>query len=182
MNRDTKIIIPQAIESINGILFISLKEEKKERSILLEIGDVEATNIFLGMNSDLFITEVLDTHDLLIESLTRFNIEIISGILTDSDGDYWEGSLELMNLDTQESTYIDCRPTDIIVILLKLGLPIYIYETLLESYKIDEKMRVETHNENSIEKLETMLNKYIVEEDYEKAEVVKTMIQKRKGM
>lgn len=182
MDRNTKLITPIAIESINGILFISLNESGGKRSILIEIGDVEATNIFMAMNSDIFISEVLDTHDLLIESLTRFNIEIVSGIITDSDGDYWEGSLELVNLNTQETTYIDCRPTDIIVILLKLGLPIYIYESLLESYKIDEKKRIQTNNENSIEKLEALLNKYVSEEDYEKAEIVKTIILKRKGM
>lgn len=181
MNRDVKILIPQMIESLNGILFLSLKEHKKKRIVLIEIGDVEATNIFIQMNNKLFISEIIDTHDLLVESLTRFDIEIISGVLIDSDGDYWEGSLELLNHNTQESTYIECRATDMILILLKLGLPIYIYEELLEKYQSTEDYK-NNSNEHSIESLEILLNKYITSEDYEKAELVKTMIQQKKEL
>jgi bifunctional DNase/RNase len=181
VNRDTKIVVPNLIESIAGILYLELQEYQNERTILIEIGDIEATNLFLAMNSETFISNVLDTHDLYIESLTAFGIEIVGGILTYSNGDVWEGSLELLNLNTNETVYIDCRPTDIFTILLKLGLPIHIYEDLLETYQIDEKERQEKNIADSIEHLENMLAKYVEEEDYEKAEIIKIMINKRKG-
>lgn len=171
---------PVFILESEGTFFVCLEEFETQKEILIEIGDAEATNLFLNMNYDLFPTERPDTYDLMINSLLKFGIQITECIVIDYDDDTWFGQIELINLETKEVSYLDARPSDLLNICLKLDIPFLIYEDLLYK-KNDSKLKeISKPIDYSIIKLEELLNEYVLQEEYEKASEVKKLIEEKK--
>jgi bifunctional DNase/RNase len=159
-----------------------LSEENGKKDIYIEIGDCEATNIFLNMNSDIFVQNRPDTYDTMISSLECFNIKIVSGLIIDRIQDLWISQLELFNIETKTTTYLDCRPSDLINLSLKLGISIFIYDKILYSKylnKYDKSLNIKKNY--SLNKLKELLEDSILKEEYEKSAKLKKLIESKEN-
>lgn len=178
-------------------LFLANKDIDKKDEIYIEIGDVEASNLYFNMNTDLFQFNRPDTHDLMIKGLESFNIKISSILITDYVDNVWYSEIELINTETKETTYIESKPSDSIVIALKLDIPINIYTSVIKKFNTQFKnkpniksattgiakeiYKKESLNLLPINKLEIIMNDFVNKEDYESAKKVKDIIENKKG-
>lgn len=195
IQKNTILVKPEIILDDQGSYFIFLSpiEENDKRDFHIEIGDPEATNIFLSMNNDLFKLDRPDSHDLFISTLDIFSIKITAAIISDRTGSRWFSMLEVNNTQTKESTYIDCRPSDAIILCEKLGVDLYIYEDILNEFikdmtsanKAKQKQTVKKQNDVGISKMNTLLETLIQNEEYEKAadlqKIINSKTKKGKG-
>ena len=191
-NDDIIEIIPIDITRTKNTYQLYMDTKNLDNPIHITVGDTEATNIFLNMNTNIFEFDRLDTHGLMIKSLEVYDVKIVGIIITDQDSDKWLTQIELINMNTQESTFIDTRPSDAICIALKLNLPINIYQTLLNKKNINytaepnilnEYYKNDNLNLLTIEQLLNLIDKYVLREDYETAKKIQDLIntkQKRK--
>lgn len=169
------------------------KDINKSETIQINIGDVEATSLYLNLNMDLFPSLTPDTHDLMIDSLQAFDIKISGILLTDVVDDIWQSEIELINTETGDKTYVEARSTDSIIIAIKLGLPINIYKSVIKKHKnIDEEplntsgvVKEVFKKENlkllPLDRLEILMDSYVKKEDYESAQKIQDIIKNKRG-
>jgi len=171
-------------------LFQSIKLD--ETYIQIVIGDIEATNLMYAAENDIFDFISNDTFDLYIESLDKFNIRVSGVVIINEEKGVWKSQIELINLLTNETTYIDSRTTDAVILALKEDLPIMIREDLLIQHSKKYKNSNEDTDLDFLEKkqnkfvsksqeLHQLLQKYIEDENYEEASKIKKEIDKIKG-
>ena len=171
-------------------LFQSIKLD--ETYIQIVIGDIEAINLMYAAENDIFDFISNDTFDLYIESLDKFNIRVSGVVIINEEKGVWKSQIELINLLTNETTYIDSRTTDAVILALKEDLPIMIREDLLIQHSKKYKNSNEDTDLDFLEKkqnkfvsksqeLHQLLQKYIEDENYEEASKIKKEIDKIKG-
>lgn len=172
-------------------LYLTDKEFNEKIDFTIDVGDAEATNLFFNMNSALFDFTRPDTHDLMITSLQSFDVRITGIIITDRVNDTWYSQIELINTSTNEETYIDARPSDAIIIALKLNIPINIYQHLVGKKSNPEPLPVkgfvkdyykrETLSLLPKTKLQNLIDRYVEKEDYENAQKIKDILDNKKS-
>lgn len=172
------------------------ESEDEECYITMLIGDIEATNIIYAAENDIFDFIENDTHDFILESLDQFNIRIAGILIVDEHQGKWQAQIELINLSDNSKTYIECRPTDALILSLKENIPLMIKKDLLHKKNsnnvknIDVKDSIDFDNDENlmqsfdkinVSKLEERLDQYVKEEKYEEAAKIKIQIDKIKG-
>lgn len=181
-----------------GVYALILKEQDGNRRIPIVIGMAEAQSIECKLQE--IITPRPLTHDLMVNLMHSFDINLKSVIIKQLDGGIFAADM-IFNSGERDVT-IDARSSDAISIALRMDVPILIDEELLEqiSYKkttnntADSQQSDKTlvsksskHGENWWNKLETesfntleeLMQKFVENEEYENAARLRNIIQKR---
>jgi bifunctional DNase/RNase len=102
---------------------VVLKERGGERELCFFCGDWEATSIAMGREGT--ATQRPMTHDffgLLVESLDDLSVERV--VITRLEDKTFYAEMQVVHHD--ESSVLDCRPSDGIAVAVRLGVPIYV--------------------------------------------------------
>ena len=180
----------------SGAYALVLSEEDGNRRIPIIIGAVEAQAIAIQLEG-LKPPRPL-THDLFLNTALAFNIEVVEVFIHKLE----EGIFYAELVCEQEGNRItvDSRTSDAVALALRFDCPIYTTEEILDKAGIildfeeeseenadesDKEMVGPEEEEDSdysvysTEELNTMLDKAVSEEDYEKASEIRDEIQKR---
>jgi bifunctional DNase/RNase len=170
---------------------VVLGESNGNRRLPIVIGGFEAQAIAVAME-DMVPSRPL-THDLFKNALDTFDIEVREVIINNLlDGVFHAQLVCERNGEVYE---IDSRTSDAIAMAVRCSCPIFTYEFILEAAgvaveeqeaeqaeeKPAKKKRAKTKSfkELSVEDLNTLLEKVIMEEDYEKAAKIRDEIARR---
>lgn len=155
---------------------VTLKSFKSNDFMNILVGTKDAKQISLAKEG--IILPRPSTHDLLLNIIDSFNVEIKKVIITDYKSSTYYSKIVLNSLGSGE-IQIDCRPSDGIIISLKSGAPIYINEKLFNISNTDStfyknikqkaalKQEVDSHSEFSLKRLNKALSEAIIDEEYE---------------
>jgi bifunctional DNase/RNase len=179
----------------SGAYALVLSEESGNRRIPIIIGPVEAQAIAIQLEG-LKPPRPL-THDLIKNIATAFNIVLLEVVIHKLEEGIFFSEL-LCELDGQE-VKIDSRTSDAVALALRFRCPIYTTEEILEKAGIvfeDEEGFAQKAKETSkpksgssepsslsnytLDELEKMLGEAVMNEDYEKASVLRDEINNRK--
>ncbi len=187
-----KELIPLRILSVNpssvgASSYILLLESDNAQSLRfpIVIGSQEAQSISVFLES--IQTSRPLTHDLCVNLLSYSNVSIQRVIITDFKDGIFYANLEVVK--EGETIIIDARPSDSIALAIRLAIPILISEKLLTDICIpDEEFLDELEEDFELNKkapiirskneLEDLLNKALLEENYEEAAKIRDEIDK----
>jgi len=137
------------------------------------------------------------THDLMKNFLLAFNVELQEIIISDlQEGIFYSKLICFNETDTIE---IDSRTSDALALAVRIGCPVYTYESILENAGIlmedsggtrkrkekSEKEKVspkssEDFSQMTLDELESLLNEVVEQEDYIRAIAIRNEIESRK--
>ena len=187
-----KELIPLRILSVNpssvgASSYILLLESDNAQSLRfpIVIGSQEAQSISVFLES--IQTSRPLTHDLCVNLLSCSNVSIQRVIITDFKDGIFYANLEVVKEGV--TIIIDARPSDSIALAIRLAIPILISEKLLTDICIpDEEFLDELEEDFELNKkapiirskneLEDLLNKALLEENYEEAAKIRDEIDK----
>jgi bifunctional DNase/RNase len=187
-----KELIPLRILSVNpssvgASSYILLLESDNAQSLRfpIVIGSQEAQSISIFLES--IQTSRPLTHDLCVNLLSYSNVSIQRVIITDFKDGIFYANLEVVKEGV--TIIIDARPSDSIALAIRLAIPILISEKLLTDICIpDEEFLDELEEDFELNKkapiirskneLEDLLNKALLEENYEEAAKIRDEIDK----
>ncbi len=169
---------------------VVLGEKEGLRRLPIVIGAYEAQAIAVAMEN--MVPPRPLTHDLLRNVCHEFGIElkevIISNLL---DGIFYA---TLICQSNEEILEIDSRTSDALALAFRFNCPIYTYEFILDQAgiimedagrerekKTAAKKKLSDLAKHSVDKLNTMLDEAISQENYEKAAKLRDEIEKRKA-
>jgi uncharacterized protein len=174
---------------------VVLGETHGNRRLPIVIGGFEAQAIAVAME-DMVPSRPL-THDLFKNTLDTYDIEIREVIINNLlDGVFHAQLVCERNGEVYE---IDSRTSDAIAMSVRCNCPIYTYEFILEAagVAVDEsesetteskstgekkrRSRPKSYKDLPLDELNTLLEKVIQEEDYEKAAKIRDEIARRTG-
>jgi bifunctional DNase/RNase len=171
---------------------VVLGESNGNRRLPIVIGGFEAQAIAVAME-DMIPSRPL-THDLFKNSLDTFDIEIREVIINNLlDGVFHAQLVCERNGEVYE---IDSRTSDAIAMAVRCSCPIYTFEFILEAAGVavedqeseateekpvqkKKRTKAKSFKELSVEDLNALLEKVIMEEDYEKAAKIRDEIARR---
>ena len=153
-------MIEMRVESIRVSLMnyqrvVILKEKSADRYLPIWIGPAEADAIAMKLH-DVTVPRPL-THDLLIKIISTLGAEINSVVVTDLQNDTFYAIINL-TIDGKP-VEIDSRPSDAIAIAVRVNVPIYAEEKILDKagVTLDQETGKLTHSGKiSEEELEKM--------------------------
>jgi bifunctional DNase/RNase len=167
---------------------VILGEQKGKRRLPIVIGGFEAQAIAVAMEN--MTPNRPLTHDLFKNTLDSFDIELVEIIINNLlDGIFYA---QLICQQGDRILQIDARTSDAISMAVRFNCPIYTYEFILESAGVilDEetaeasksvtKPKQPTLETMSLESLEKTLQEALEKEDYEKAAIIRDIIQEKK--
>jgi bifunctional DNase/RNase len=182
----------------HGAYTLILRETDGMRSLPVLIGAYEAQAIAMELEG-IKPSRPL-THDLYINTLKAFRIDVLEVEITDLQEGIFFSCLHC-EMDGLKQV-IDSRTSDAIAIAVKFHCPIYCNPAVLDDAGYDTSEELETDDEKpgrvvheelipvskshagldgkSTEELETMLDEAIRDEDYAKAAMLRDEISKRK--
>lgn len=173
--------------SVGASSYILLLESDNAQSLRfpIVIGSQEAQSISVFLES--IQTSRPLTHDLCVNLLSYSNVSIQRVIITDFKDGIFYANLEVVK--EGETIIIDARPSDSIALAIRLAIPILISEKLLTDICIpDEEFLDELEEDFELNKkapiirskneLEDLLNKALLEENYEEAAKIRDEIDK----
>lgn len=177
-------------QSQSGSYALILGESGGKRRLPIIIGGFEAQAIALGLEKIRPSRPM--THDLLKNMMFFYGIEVIEVIIHKFNEGVFHAILVCRQDD--EISEIDARTSDAVAIAIRFECPIYTYQHILTEAGITleatENPSPDTILENEPEEnefsefllteLETMLQKAIEQEEFEKASLIRDEIQKRK--
>lgn len=137
------------------------------------------------------------THDLMKNFLLAFNVELQEIIISDlQEGIFYS---KLICFNETETIEIDSRTSDALALAVRIGCPVYTYESILENAGIlmedsggtrkrkekPEKEKVspkssEDFSHMTLDELESLLNEVVEQEDYIRAIAIRNEIESRK--
>lgn len=145
------------------------------RKLPVIVGSFEAQSIALAMEK--VDTPRPMTHDLLTSILEEMEIDVKAVVITNlSEGTYYAGIR--IYLDGDEETEVDSRPSDAIAVALRLSIPIFVEDIVMNEASVNEddyssggsfEELVHGHDNNRQKILEEKLIEAIDDEEYEKA-------------
>jgi bifunctional DNase/RNase len=171
---------------------VVLGEAEGNRRLPIVIGGFEAQAIAVAME-DMVPSRPL-THDLFRNTLDTFEIEVREVIINNLlDGVF---HAQLICERAGEVFEIDSRTSDAIAMAVRCSCPIFTYEFILETAGVvvedteeegakeksgpkKKRSKPKTYKELSMEDLNSLLEKVILEEDYEKAAKIRDEIARR---
>lgn len=164
-----------------------LGEVDGNRRLPIVIGAFEAQAIVVAMEN--MTPNRPLTHDLFKNTIETFEIELTEIVINNLlEGIFYSRLICKRGKDVFE---VDSRTSDAVALAVRFDCPIFVYENILEEAGIvhdqAETKPVDTKSkpakvgfgEFSIHELRQMLDKVLVEEDYEKAAKIRDEIQKR---
>ena len=167
---------------------VLLKEMMGDRYLPVIVGSFEAQAIALALEEVQMPRPM--THDLFCSLLDELTVEINEIVISDlTEGTFFSKISLVSQLGTRD---IDARPSDAIAIALRVGAPIFVLDTVMEEASIREIVEQpvsasiveDIHKEGvlppdeHIKKLEILLDKAVVDEEYEKAAEIRDKIKK----
>ena len=161
---------------------VVMKETNGLRRIPIVIGPLEAQAIAIELRK---ITPPRPmTHDLFINTLTAFGIEILEIIITKVKDGIFYSELICEQSATGIKIRIDSRTSDAIALAIRFNCKIYIYENLMatSAFNLSDLTKIkktQTKKEtilNRIKILKTQLDEVIRKEEYELAAKIKEQI------
>jgi len=159
-----------------------LQEKTGYRKMPIIIGMPEAQSIGIILNNIKPPRPL--THDLMINTLKAFGIELIEVIISRIDNNIFYSELVCKQSSTGLTVRIDSRTSDAIALALRLNTKIYTYDELLsELWKTFFESNEQTQSEflklrNRLIDLENALEKAVKEERYEDASKIRDEILK----
>jgi bifunctional DNase/RNase len=174
----------------NGSYTLILGEEKGRRKLPIIIGSFEAQAIAIEIEKIVPFRPM--THDLFVSFCKSFNITITEiEIYNLVDGVF---HAKLVCDKDGETIEIDARTSDSIALAVRFKCPIYTFEDIMETAgvvfneDVEEELEAEKspkppgidYSAQTAEKLNTMLDEALKNEDYIKAALIRDEIQKRK--
>lgn len=179
----------------SGAYALVLAEENGERRIPIIIGPVEAQAIAIQLEG-LKPPRPL-THDLIKNMAMAFDIALLEVTIYKLEEGIFYSEL-LCEMDGKEIK-IDSRTSDAVALALRFRCPIYTTEEILKKSGIildleDEESpvrnfsdkegfsepEVSTYSQYSLNELNEMINEAVLNEDYEKASIIRDELKKRK--
>lgn len=147
---------------------VILNEINANRKLPIMLGSYEAQAIAIAMES--IDTQRPSTHDLLINSLQGLGLSLKNVTIQNREEDIFFSTINIVSPSLIEK-HIDARPSDAIILALKLHCPIFVNELLLDKINKNQ-LAVLDDDQNiiqstKIESLENQLQKAIDREDYE---------------
>lgn len=182
----------------NGYVLF-LKEVNGERKLPIIIGQFEAQVIAMELQGIKHHRPL--THDLLKNIIEAFGYSIESVVITDIHDSTFFAKIKFDSPDIED---IDARPSDAIALALKFSAPIYVAQSVLEEAGFTQDVDIEGSEENAESKEETDappvedqqkstkelskkekldqlkkdLEKAVMNEDYERAAILRDEIKK----
>jgi len=126
-------VIEMNVDSIRMSLMnyqrvVILKEKEAERYLPIWIGPAEADSIAVKLQ-DVSVPRPL-THDLLRSVIDALGAAVVSIIVCDLRNDTFYAKI-ILSLDG-ENVEVDSRPSDAIALAVRVGIPIYAEESVLD--------------------------------------------------
>ncbi len=116
-------------KSQTGAYALILAEVNGERRVPIVIGAFEAQSIAIALDQDIQPPRPL-THDLFVSFCNNFSIEVKEILIHKLEDSVFFSSI-IFETEGKEQT-IDSRTSDAIAIAVRLGVPIYTYEDILD--------------------------------------------------
>jgi len=180
----------------SGAYALVLGEQGGKRRLPIIIGGFEAQAIAIALEN-MTPSRPL-THDLFKSYSDAFNIELKEVIIYNLlEGIFYS---KLICHTGSEDVEIDARTSDAIALAVRFKCPVFTYESILSKAGVileDEDQKTETKSkkkpkkqaksttevitESSVDKLKELLDKAILEEDYELASRIRDELHSRKG-
>lgn len=178
-----------------GVYALILKELGGTRRLPIVIGMAEAQSIECKLQE--IITPRPLTHDLMVNMLRAFGLTLRHVVIKQLDGGIFATDLHLT--DGERDVVIDSRSSDGISIALRMGVPIFMAEELLDKVALvdrgrraeekrsdktmcaddDDTALQERWNKMSVRQLEEEMTRLVEAEEYEKAAKLKSTIRLR---
>lgn len=169
---------------------VILGEQVGKRRLPIVIGGFEAQAIAVAMEN--MTPNRPLTHDLFKNTLDAFDIQLVEIIINNLlDGIFYA---QLVCEQNGRILQIDARTSDAISLAVRYNCPIYTYEFILESAGVilDEDPQQESKvaavpkkpslENMSVESLEKSLAEALEKEDYEKAAIIRDILQEKKKL
>jgi bifunctional DNase/RNase len=172
----------------NNTYALVLGDESRKRRITVIIGHAEAESIALQLQN--IKTPRPMTHDLLLNALSGFMIELVEANIHHFEKGIFYSELLLLN---QEKTLtVDARTSDAVALAIRASCPIFIDRELFEQYAIsidEEQKEAEVvpeadeavEEEPSLEELEKRLQHSVANEQYEEAARLRDEINRKRN-
>lgn len=165
-----------------------LGEESRKRRITVIIGHAEAESIALQLQN--IKTPRPMTHDLMLNALSGFKIELIEVNIHHFEKGIFHS--ELLLLSNEKTLTIDARTSDAVALAIRASCPIFIDQALFDQYAISideeekeaevvEEADAATYEEPSFEELEKRLQHAIANEQYEDAARLRDEINRKRN-
>lgn len=172
----------------NGTYALIMSERGGNRRLPIIIGFFEAQAISIELER--IVPNRPMTHDLLCNVMKTFDIQLSEVIINDlREGIFYA---RMTCFFEGRKVEIDARPSDAIAVAIRMNVPIYINEHVLEeagvaieddtlSSQEQEDIRYKSYSlqDYSDEQLRSILHKALEEEDYEKAAEIRDELGKR---
>ena len=147
---------------------VVLNEINGNRRFPIMVGSYEAQAIAIAMES--IDTQRPLTHDLLINVLQGLGLSLKNVTIKRFEDEIFFSTINIVSTNLVEKN-IDSRPSDAIILALKLHCPIFVNELLLDNIN-NNQLAILDDDQNiiqstKIESLENQLQKAIDREDYE---------------
>ena len=147
---------------------VVLNEINGDRRLPIMLGSYEAQAIAIAMES--IDTQRPLTHDLLINALKGLGMSLKNVTIKRCEDEIFFSTINIVSPNLVEKN-IDSRPSDAIILALKLHCPIFVNELLLDNINKNQ-LAILDDDQNiiqstKIESLENQLQKAIDREDYE---------------
>ena len=152
-----------------------------ERKLPVIVGSFEAQAIALAMEK--VDTPRPMTHDLLTAILEEMEVDVKAVVVNHlSDGTFFAGIR--IDLDGDDETEVDSRPSDAIAVALRLGAPIFVDESVMKEAGVEDEEQssvsfeelVHSHGNNRRKILEEKLQEAVEGEEYEQAAKIRDQL------
>jgi bifunctional DNase/RNase len=114
-----------AYDSQNGVVSLT----SGCRRIVAFVERDQAESIYRGINR--IIAERPNAHDIMVDSMRDFGIEVVMAKVTDLQNSSFYGSIILRQGNTVSN--LDARPSDATAIAVRVGAPVYVKSELFDS-------------------------------------------------
>jgi hypothetical protein len=117
-----------ALDEQSQVPLLILKNQEETKVLPIWIGAMEAMSISVSLNK-VAISRPL-THDLMLQTLETLGVRITCVVVVDlQEGTYYAE----LHLEHEDRTYlVDSRPSDAIALAVRLNVPVYANQELLE--------------------------------------------------
>ncbi len=162
------------LDPLTNMPIIILKDSTGAKALPIWVGYFEANAIALEIEN--ISTPCPMTHDLLTAIFEELEVHVKAVVVTNlSEGTYYAGIR--IDLDGEDETEVDSRPSDAIAVALRLGAPIFVDEEVMSEAGVEDDEQsgvsfeelVHGHDNNRRKILEEKLQKAVEDEEYERA-------------
>lgn len=168
-----------------GAYALVLGEVNGERTLPIIIGVTEAQAIIIEIRG--IIPPRPLTHTLFSTVLNALNVTLLRTLIYKAEKGIFSSYLYLKSGET--IFRIDARTSDAVILSLKLGVPILIYEDILEEEclhigkeDVEDYTEQEETTKERLSSLQAAMQKAISEENYEEAAILRDRIKQMKHL